>query len=998
MSDERTLRAPVPGTPGLTLVLGPPNSGKMGYVLEWWHERLPLRPIVVVPTGPGAHELTVEMVRRAGALIGQSPALTFDGLVRAILRSAPRQPTEFERVLIMSRLLRRTTLRSLDRVASLPGAATSLAALVIQLDESGKSGEEVDRILRRWASADPGSAALADDLLRLHQAYAQACRRRGLTDGASAVREATCQIAGEAAGWGRPVALYGFTSFTPGQRALIEALSRRGQALVTLPYDSSRCVNLSTAAEVSRWQALTTETVELTPRIRAYSSPAIAYLERNFMSDRPLPGPPPVASGPQGVRFLLASGQRNEAELAAQHIAALIRDGFRPGDIAVVVRRTRPWRGLLAQVFESCGIPYHSDEQRSLAETGLGNAFLSVLRGVIRDDADALLAYLRGPYSGVDPEAAGDLELRYRRRTARGARALAETGEQQHPGLLLPLWNIVATEEGVKRVALPALEALRGRMLVAGLRNAVVGSRDAEEDAQAFRALGNALSTLAQLPEDEDPVGGLDPEVTVGALGKVLVSDSRSGSADAVQILSVQRARARRFAVVAVLGLVEGEFPGGPETPSFLTSEQRARIDSVAGGGFLPVEPEHEGALFASAVSRAWQLLLLSARDADDGGGEAVPSYFWHLAKELLGVSEHEHETRTLGDVVFDPGSAPTLRHYLRTCAASGNAPHPALSPGLVPAVAAARTQRQHCERLTDPGILAELDGLQSFTPSSLEAYLACPFAWFMERVVGIDELDHELDGRVFGQLLHDALSAAYCRLQEAGALPLRPGNLAEASRMASTIIDGLVETDTCPGSIADKRVAGWRMKQLADNLFRMECGEDCSLVVSETESRLGGSEGIDLGGLRLRGRLDRIDAAPRGQALFVIDYKSGAAPASSSIGTGRALQLPLYMMALAAERPDAEIIGGAYLSLSESRRSGVITAGNEEMVGGRAGGCRVLDPVGAQELFQQAREAALAAAGGMRAGLIAPRADRDCPPWCRLGPVCRSRAGRRRT
>ena len=978
--------------PGLTLVLGPANSGKRGYALEWWRARLPLHPVVVAPTGPDAQELTAEMVRRAGALVGQSPALTFDGLVHVILQRPPRRLTEFERALIVSRLLRLTPLRSMDKVALLPGAATSLATLLQQLGESGRTLEELDEVLTDWVRSEPSAAGLADDVRRLNEAYAEARDGWGLTDGPAAVRDAVREVTREARGWVKPVVLYGFTSFTPGQRALIEALSRQAQTLVTLPYERSRLVNLSTASEVSSWEAIATETVRLTAQVPAYSSPAIAYLERHFLRDPPLPHPPPALSGPQGVRFLLASGQRNEAELAAQHVSTLIREGFRPGDIAVIVRRIRAWSGLLAQVFDSCGIPYRVDDRCTLAETGLGNALLGALRGVMLDDAESILAYLRCPYSGLDMEAASDIELEYRRGAARGARALAEIGELWHPEGLEPLWSALGAGEGGLYVDLSALESLGRHMVTAGLRGAVVGSREAEEDARAFRALGGALSALEGLASGSLAPEWLDPETVLPALAKITVPGSRSEAQDAVQILSVQRARARRFDVVVVLGLVEGEFPGRPDTPSLLTGTQRAHIDSLAGGGLFPPETEQEGALFASAVSRAWQLLFLSARDADDGGGQAMPSYFWHLAKELLRVGASEHEGRTLADLVFDLESAPSLQHYLRACAVNGCEPHPAVSLGV--AKVAGRAWRPPPARLADPVVLAELSAVESFTPSSLEAYLACPFAWFVERVIGIEELENELDGRLAGQLLHSALSATYRQLSRADALPLRPEGVPEAERMAFAIIDGLVEGEECPGTSAEKRLAGWRLKRLTRNLFRMESAVGGSLVASETESRVGGHGGVDIGGLSVRGRIDRIDAGPRGPALFVLDYKSGGIPAVSGIGTERGLQLPLYLMALAAERPDAEVVGGAYLSLSEAKRSGVVLAGSEGILGSGAAGCRVLDAVDTQELFRQTREVALAAAAGMRAGLIAPRPERECPHWCRLGPVCRSRRG----
>jgi hypothetical protein len=77
-------------TNGFTLILGPANSGKLGRVLEWWESRLEHRPLVVVPTGPDARSLSAEMAARTGALVGQSPAVTFDGLVYLLLGRTPR--------------------------------------------------------------------------------------------------------------------------------------------------------------------------------------------------------------------------------------------------------------------------------------------------------------------------------------------------------------------------------------------------------------------------------------------------------------------------------------------------------------------------------------------------------------------------------------------------------------------------------------------------------------------------------------------------------------------------------------------------------------------------------------------------------------------------------------------------------------------------------------------------------------------------------------------
>ncbi len=794
--------------PGLILVLGPPNSGKMGHALDWWRERLPLRPIVVGPTGPDARELTSEMVRRTSALVGQSPALTFDGLVGAVTGRPSRQPGEFEHRLMVGRLLRETPLHSLSGTAFLPGAGAAVARLLHQLGESGKDPNELYQILSVWARDDPSAAGLATDIRHLHKAYLDACATWGLTDGPTAAREAVVR----AAGWTRPVVLYGFTSFTAVQRILIEGLSRAAPVLVTLSHDPTRPANLSTSAEVDGWRKKAVRVVELLPEVRAYSSPSIAYLERHFMSDRPLPEPPRPTEGPEGVRFLLASGQRNEVELVAQQISGLLRGGFRPGDIAVVVRRLRGWSSLLRQVFDSCGIPYHIDDVLTLGETGLGHALLRGARGVLRDDAEALLVYLRSPYSGLTPEMVADLELRYRRGGRQGVAVLTDIGEDLCPGSLAPLWGAIGDHPDGAGIDPAGLENLCRRMLGASAQLGIVDDRDFEEDARAFRALGAAASVMRAPAATGFKCDRLEAEAVLQALAGISIPGSRIGAADAVQILDVRRARARRFPVVVVLGLVEGEFPGHSDPPALLTRDQRIRLDSLAGGSLFVPETNQEAGLFLSALSRAWQLLLLSARDADDGGGEVLPSRFWSLSRELLGTDQGDCETRTLAEVVFRMEAAPSLRDYLRACAAQGCSPHPDVPGGAGRRHAPA--WRRAPARLTDRAILEELADTQSFSPSSLEAYLNCPFAWFVDRVIGVEELEPELDARATGQLFHSVLSIIYRELASRDALPVRPESLAEARLLAFAVIERLVGEDGCPGVSAEKRLAAWRLRR----------------------------------------------------------------------------------------------------------------------------------------------------------------------------------------
>jgi RecB family exonuclease len=967
---------------GLTLLLGPANSGKLGLVLEWWRERLAQKPVLVTPTGPDARELTAEMAHRAGALIDQVPATTFDGLVRLLLGRSPRYASALEQEVVVSRVLAATSTDALGEAASLPGAAEALKVLLQQLGESGRSPGEIDRILERWAASDRQTAALAGDVRRLVSAYRDVCRASGLEDRPTAVREAIGALEARAGGV-TPVAFYGFTSFTPGQRALVEQLSRRTEVLVSFTYDGTRDVNLSTPAEIAWWRSRATDVREVTTQTRAYDSPAIAYLERYFMSDEPRSAPPPAYGGAQGVRFMKASGRRAEAELAAEQIAELLRAGVQAHEIAVVVRSTSSWSRLLARVFDSCGIAFHLDDRRLLGQTGLGHAFLNVLRGVCLDDAAALLAYLRSPYSGLSLETVGDVDLLYRRSPAKGAGVLASlVGGTDREGIAA-LWDVCG-EPG--RVDPQAARRLARCMLVAAAGGACPADFDLEEDARAYRALDGALAALSGLDlMFGGEQGALAPRAVLGCVASAAVGTAGGGASGAVQVLSVQRARARRFPVVFVLGLVEGEFPGRTVRPSLLNPAQRARLDQV-GGGLFAQEADEEAALFVSALSRASRLLYLGTRDAEDDGSEATPSHLWIWAKDLLEVGETDHLKRTLGDQVFSARSAPTRRHYDRACAAAGLTTIEGGDTRAIPTWECAPVA------LRDPEVLAEINSTKRYSPSDLESYAQCPFSWFIQRVVRAGELEVELDGKRIGTLLHKLLSATYQELRSRGLLPLRADRVQQAEEVAAREIRQLVDGADCPGTAAERRVAAWRLRRMAGNLFDMEVSTGWSLVPHEFEAWVGGRHGADVGGFKLFGRVDRVDVTRDVKGLFVIDYKTGSIPSVNGIGSEEGLQLPLYLMGIAVDRPACSVLGGAYLSLTDKKRSGIAVEGSEDLLGEAVRGCRVLDQTAMEELLQKTCDISRQTIEGMRAGVIAPRNDRACPPWCLLAPACRVR------
>lgn len=980
------------GQPGLRLVLGPANSGKMGYVLQWWRERLHLDPVVVAPTTPDAQELTLEMLRRCGSLVGPSSAMTFDGLVAALLGRQPRYVSDFQRDLLLRRILDESEFAALGPMLQFPGTLHAMGALLTRLGESGYGDAEIDCLLHDWGAADHAATGLAVDVATIAARYRSLREILGLVDRPAGVRAALALVES----WGRPVALYGFTSFTPGQIKLIEAMAHRVPVVLTLAHERSRAVSLVGAPEVERWQTVAKEVVELPTQQQAYSSQAVAFLERNFMASACVPERPfsegDGVSAP-GVRFMLASGQRNEAEMAAQEIAELMRAGFPPGRIAVVVRHVQGWRRLLCQVFDSCNIPYRIDGGRRLLESGFGHALLSGIRGWAEDDADALLAYLRSPYSGVDAAVVSQAEAEYRQGFARGAQVLAGLLDPQSANCLGLLRQAVQPSLGGPGLQGAGLDVLAVRqlaleMLRSGLGDVSSAHADTEADVRALKALLSALATASQMSAGGDN-GGLDASALLPVLGDIAVPGGPAEGQDRVQILSLHRVRARRFDVVFILGLVEGEFPARTDTALLLTEAQKARINALGSGVVFPVEADAEAGLFVNAVSRAWQILYLSSRDAEDGGAEATQSHFFTHARELLAPEGALHRRRTLADQVFVAETAPTERHYLRACSSLGQTSGQQRSPG--------RPWVGSPKPLTDPKVLADLASRRYFSPSQLESYLSCPFTWFLRSCVNVKEAEASFDARTQGVLMHEALKTVYREMGRRGRLPLKPDLVAEANAIAAETIDRLIDGHQCPGTAAEKRIAAWSIKKQIAVFLAKESGEGGRMVTRYTEMNVGDRDGVDIGGLKIKGRIDRVDVGP-GETWFVTDYKSNSIAKASAIGTSEAVQLPLYLSALAASRPEARIIGGCYLSLAQCKRSGVVVDEFHDLLGEAVDGCRKLDADQEAELFRSTLQVARGAADGMKSGMIAPLPDRDCPSFCDFGPACRMRRARRRS
>jgi ATP-dependent helicase/nuclease subunit B len=233
-----------------------------------------------------------------------------------------------------------------------------------------------------------------------------------------------------------------------------------------------------------------------------------------------------------------------------------------------------------------------------------------------------------------------------------------------------------------------------------------------------------------------------------------------------------------------------------------------------------------------------------------------------------------------------------------------------ALSPAEPPGdamrgFAAACFELRRVEQLSDPagpGITGAVTGGTGL----LAAQSACPFRAFALHRLDSRALETPgigVDGRTRGSLLHRALRDFWGALDDRATLAALD-TAARATRIRAALAHAAAE-------VLGEVPAGLARIELDEAARRIEELLELELLrppfrVEQREQPID----IEVGALRIRGQVDRLDRVAGG--LAIIDYKSGEARASDWLGERPAEpQMPLYALAFATE-----VVALAYASL----------------------------------------------------------------------------------
>jgi ATP-dependent helicase/nuclease subunit B len=216
------------------------------------------------------------------------------------------------------------------------------------------------------------------------------------------------------------------------------------------------------------------------------------------------------------------------------------------------------------------------------------------------------------------------------------------------------------------------------------------------------------------------------------------------------------------------------------------------------------------------------------------------------------------------------------------------------------------------------------------YSITQLETYAKCPFKFFIERVLNLNEIEEpteDVEAFEMGNLLHDILYEFYKTAIEKG-LSITGGTETDSLKALNLLFE-IAERKVndsgfhSPFSFYEKErilgIDGNKNESVLYKFYLEEKERNPEFIPSYFETGFGYDNDSDsavsnfkIEDVKIRGKIDRIDVDHTNKKYKIADYKlNGKKPNESALLRGVSLQLPLYM--LAAKELLEEKTGEAY-------------------------------------------------------------------------------------
>jgi ATP-dependent helicase/DNAse subunit B len=1032
------------------VICGTERSGRSARIDEAVRERWG-RALLLVPTRQYAAR-RVERIIFEGNLDGAwgRPVMTLDDFAEVLLREAGKNPIRLrdtERRMLLDRSLetlrRDGKLKALGDAADTRGFRSHVLRVITQL----KQGAIEPKVFRERVRGRRHHSALDDVVAEVYSTYQDSLLEAGVYDlpGLFWEAEFICRQ-------GRPkavaeidlLALDGFDDFTPSEFRLLTSLSSHVQALVFgLNYDPGpNRVDLYKTTE--RTYAELRSKFDPLVRLEDEDAPRsfLAFASSNiFWRDEPKLAP----KLDPDLEIVPCADFVQEIEAIGRRVKSLITDDGVPAEeIAVVFRNLREAAGTVRSVFAEFGIPVHIVQQPSIwesavfaflmdlfdtVETWAREPVLNMLTSVwfspawTREcaswpqyrDSFPLLSRMAQVISGLDEWRTG-IERLLSRRDEDAVRRLRRSLREPEEAARALLKGIETIEQAgtllpAKASASAYAAALDEIIDMLGVAEAVA-SHPVEPirgfEHEAMRSLRELLGECRLWDDPDSPAQSRKDFLSSFREAAQETTFAPPASKGGVACLDVESARLMRFDHVFFGGANEGEAPR-PATASAIYSEED--LAGLADVGIViegrRAHSEREALMFHHVLNVPRKRLCVTWRMLSRQGKEQYPSPY---VTDLINLFPN----RTIQDPFPKPQQfVPRMEQAaswrdVRNAAFLFSVPPSGMFPEQFGrARMGAEIERMRHDRKpfgvydgvlaaadVVSGIALELDESHVFSVNQIEKYKACPFGFFVERILGVEEAAvpaAEFDASVRGAILHDVLQAFHEQYRGL-AVPdiLQPEALDAIRAHVEAIFKSKAwKSATAPRGVEDVELR--RMVAVLERYLRIEFERNepqwkpthfevgFGRTPGATQDPLTRAEPYALltpsGAALFAGRIDRIDVCDAGARI--IDYKSGAIPGRKEIREGASLQLAVYALAV-----EEFLMPGT--ACREAHFLQVGREGHTEALG------RTQKKDEWPDRQTRVREVVAECIAGMRAGRFPPTAEENACRYCTACHVCR--------
>ncbi len=604
------------------------------------------------------------------------------------------------------------------------------------------------------------------------------------------------------------------------------------------------------------------------------------------------------------LQLFHADGDEEEARAVELQVRRWLLQGRR--EIGIVSENRRLARRVRA-LLERAGIALHDASGWTLSTTSAAAALEHWLQCAEEDFShQAMLDLLKSPFTVSKEKREAHLNDVYRleqdivRHENIGSglsRYLRQTRFRQHRlarelsgEMAQGLERVITLLQHLSESVAPLLGLLKGEHPAAHFIDKLMESLQQLGLADGLAADAAGMQLLDELRQMQDAARGegqrLDWLEFRGWLGRTLEqshfrpADQGSG----VTLMGLGQSQLQRFDGLIIAGMEREHMPGSPAGSPFFNDAVRQELGLTTSEAQLAERFFH----FRRLLESADQLLLTLRRQQD--GEEILPSPWLESLRSFHRLA--------YGDELEDD----ELRQLLASADSlvvdrSTPLPEPSLPP--TPSLDAALLPKR-------------------YSASAYQQLMNCPYQFYAARGLRLspaEEIREALEKSDYGERVHRILQAFH---GDVAGLPgpfpkrLERQTRDEAQRLLEQISQAVFAEDLEDNFLHRGWLQRWLEKVPAYLDWQLAREESGRVDTVEADLRTDGFAP----NLELHGRLDRIDR--QGEAMAVVDYKTGSIATEEEVLNGEAIQLPFY--AVLARHRDIDVRQVEYLALDGTK------------------------------------------------------------------------------